>query len=67
MNDSSPEVPTTDINLPFFKLRRTVESGELWHYNIICEKSSSLLVWEFELSNHDIGFGLYRIDNMASL
>jgi len=67
MNDSSPEVLTSDISLPFFKLRRTIESGELWHYNVICEKSSSLLTWEFEVSSHDIGFGLYRIDSMAGL
>lgn len=45
MNDCSSEVFTADISLPFFKLRRVIESGELWHYNVICEKSSSLLTW----------------------
>lgn len=67
MNDCSPEVSSTEIALPFFKLHRTIESGDFWHYNVICEKPSSLLVWEFEVISHDIRFGLYRIDSMAAL
>lgn len=56
---------SADLALPFFKLRKTIECGDQWHYNIIVEKSSSLLAWEFNVISHDIGFGLYKTEGMG--
>lgn len=63
-NENSKVVDPSELPNLCCHYNRKIPSGELWCHNIIVEKPSSLVVYDIQLLNYDIKFGLYKLDDL---